>query len=172
MLSAPLAFLEFTCWNARPTSFSLVWNLWKSSSAADAPFKTTWIWLCFREKSEKSQQSKWLKNWFSSLASSAVFTEIFCVLPFTYLLINFIPLHTLLILLYVKWLSTFFYILPPPSEFLLSIPFVQTCWTEDMSIPLQFVSFYDGHEVFMWSDCLLNLSTDFLIGNMVFVSNT
>ena len=29
--------------------------------------------------------------------------------------------------------------------------------------------FYDGQEVFVWSDCLLNLGTDFLVGNTVFV---
>ena len=28
---------------------------------------------------------------------------------------------------------------------------------------------YGGQEVFVWSDCLLDLGTDFLIGNMVFV---
>ena len=28
---------------------------------------------------------------------------------------------------------------------------------------------YDGQEVFVWSDCLLDLGTDFLVGNMVFV---
>ena len=37
-----------------------------------------------------------------------------------------------------------------------------------MAIPLQVVSLYDG-QVFMWSYCLLNFGTDFLIGNMVFV---
>ena len=26
-----------------------------------------------------------------------------------------------------------------------------------------------GQEVFVWSDCLLDLGTDFLVGNMVFV---
>ena len=31
------------------------------------------------------------------------------------------------------------------------------------------VSFYDGHEVFVWSNCLLDLGTDFLVSNMVFV---
>ena len=36
-----------------------------------------------------------------------------------------------------------------------------------MTIPLQFASLYDGQEVFMWSDCLLDLGTDFLVGNMV-----
>ena len=39
----------------------------------------------------------------------------------------------------------------------------------DMLIPLQFASVYDGQEVFMWSDCLLDLGTDFLVGKMVFV---
>ena len=41
---------------------------------------------------------------------------------------------------------------------------------ETMSgIPLQFTSLYNGQEVFVWSDCLLDLGTDFLVGNMVFV---
>ena len=40
-----------------------------------------------------------------------------------------------------------------------------------MSIPLQFASLYDGLEVFVWSDCLVDLGTDFLIGNLVFVCN-
>ena len=47
--------------------------------------------------------------------------------------------------------------------------FGQNWWTEDMSIPLQFVSLYGGQEVFVWSNCLLGVGTDFLIGNMVFV---
>ena len=38
-----------------------------------------------------------------------------------------------------------------------------------LTILLQFVSPYDGQEAFVWSDCLLNLCTDILIGNMVFV---
>ena len=38
-------------------------------------------------------------------------------------------------------------------------------------MPLQFASLYDGQEVFVWSDCLLGLGTDFLVGNMVFVSD-
>ena len=40
-----------------------------------------------------------------------------------------------------------------------------------MNIPLQFVSLYDGKEVFVWSDCLLDLGTDFLVGNKVFVGD-
>ena len=38
----------------------------------------------------------------------------------------------------------------------------------DMSIPLQFASLYDGQEVFVWSDCLLDLGTDFLVGIKAF----
>ena len=38
-----------------------------------------------------------------------------------------------------------------------------------MSIPLQFAFLYDGPEVFVWSDCLLDLGTDFVVGNMIFV---
>ena len=40
-----------------------------------------------------------------------------------------------------------------------------------MTIPLQFASLYDGQEIFMWSNCLLDLGTDFVVGNMVFVCN-
>ena len=40
-----------------------------------------------------------------------------------------------------------------------------------MTIPLQFASLYDGQEVFVWFDCLLDLGTDFLVGNMVFVGD-
>ena len=47
--------------------------------------------------------------------------------------------------------------------------FGQSWWTGDMIIPLQFASLYDGREVFVWSDCLLYLCTDFLVGNMVFI---
>ena len=38
-----------------------------------------------------------------------------------------------------------------------------------MSIPLQFASLYDGQEVLVWRDCLLDLGTDFLVGNVVSV---
>ena len=40
-----------------------------------------------------------------------------------------------------------------------------------MTITLQFASFYDGQEVFVWSDSLLDLGTDFLVGSMVFVQD-
>ena len=36
-------------------------------------------------------------------------------------------------------------------------------------MPMQFASLYDGQEAFVWSDCLLEVGTDFLVGNMVFV---
>ena len=47
--------------------------------------------------------------------------------------------------------------------------FGQTWWIGDMTIPLQFASLYGGQEVFVWSDCLLDLGTDLLGGNIVFV---
>ena len=36
-------------------------------------------------------------------------------------------------------------------------------------MPLQFASLYDRQEVFVWSNCLMDLGTDFVVGNMVFV---
>ena len=39
----------------------------------------------------------------------------------------------------------------------------------NMTIPLQFASLYDRQEIFMWSNCLLDPGTDFLVGNMVLV---
>ena len=41
--------------------------------------------------------------------------------------------------------------------------------TGDMTIPLQFASHYRDQEVFVWSECLLDLGTDFLLGDMVLV---
>ena len=40
-----------------------------------------------------------------------------------------------------------------------------------MTIPLHFASLYEAKEILVWSDCLLDLGTDFLVGNMVFVWN-
>ena len=40
-----------------------------------------------------------------------------------------------------------------------------------MTIPLQFASLNHGQEVLVWSNCLLDLGTDFLVGNMVFVGD-
>ena len=34
---------------------------------------------------------------------------------------------------------------------------------------LLFACLYDGQEVFVWYNCLLDLGMDFLVGNMVFV---
>ena len=36
-----------------------------------------------------------------------------------------------------------------------------------MTVPLQFASLYDVQEVSVWSNCLLDLGTDFLVGNVV-----
>ena len=41
----------------------------------------------------------------------------------------------------------------------------------DTTVSLQFASFYDGQEVFVWSNCLLDLGTDSLFGNMVIVGD-
>ena len=38
-----------------------------------------------------------------------------------------------------------------------------------MTIPLHILSLYDRQEIFMWSNCVLDLGTDFLVDNMVFV---
>ena len=56
-----------------------------------------------------------------------------------------------------------------PFHYALQDGFGQTRWTGDMTIPLQFASPYDGQEVFVWSSFLLDLGTDFLVGNLVFV---
>ena len=40
-----------------------------------------------------------------------------------------------------------------------------------MTTLLQFASLYDGQKVFVWSDCQLDLGTNFLVGNMVFVGD-
>ena len=41
--------------------------------------------------------------------------------------------------------------------------FGQTWWTGNMTIPLQFASFYDRQEIFMWSNCLLDLQNSQLL---------
>ena len=40
-----------------------------------------------------------------------------------------------------------------------------------MTLPLQCASLCGGQEVFVWVTCLLDLGTDFLVGNMVFVGD-
>ena len=52
---------------------------------------------------------------------------------------------------------------PFPDVVSLQDGFDQTWWTGNMTIPLQFASLYDG-QVFVWSNCLLDLDTDFLVG--------
>ena len=56
-----------------------------------------------------------------------------------------------------------------PFHCALQDAFCQTWRTGDFTIPLQFASLYDGQEGFVWSDCLLDLGTDFLVSNMAFV---
>ena len=63
--------------------------------------------------------------------------------------------------------------LPLPLSALSSSPFhcgfSQTWWTGDRTIPLQFASLYDRQEVFVPSNRPLDLGTDFLVGNVVFL---
>ena len=49
--------------------------------------------------------------------------------------------------------------------------FGQTRWTGDMSVPLHFASAYDGQEVFVWSDCLLYLGMNSLVGKCAFLTS-
>ena len=80
-------------------------------------------------------------------------------------LANSRPIHSLMLA------SHLFFCLPcrlPPCHFALQDGFGQTLWTGDMSTPLQLHLFYDGQEVTVWSDWLLDLGTNFLVGNMVF----
>ena len=56
-----------------------------------------------------------------------------------------------------------------PLHWALQDGFGQTWWIGDIFIPQQFASLYNGHEVFVWSDRLLDLGMDFLVCNMVFV---
>ena len=68
--------------------------------------------------------------------------------------------------------SNLFFCLPcllPPFTVPCKMVFGQTWWMGDMTIPLQFASLYNGQEVFVSSDCLLDLGTGILVGNMVFV---
>ena len=67
--------------------------------------------------------------------------------------------------------SYLFFSLPcllPPFTVPCRMVFGQTWRTWNMSILLQFASLYDGQDVFVWSDCLLELGTDFIVGNVVF----
>ena len=40
-----------------------------------------------------------------------------------------------------------------------------------MTTQLQFEPLYGAQEAFVWSSCLLDLGTDFIVGNMVFVGD-
>ena len=57
----------------------------------------------------------------------------------------------------------------PPFTVSCKMVLVRPDERENMTITLQFASLYDRQEVFVWSDCLLDLGADFLVGNMVFV---
>ena len=48
----------------------------------------------------------------------------------------------------------------PSFQCALQDGFGHTWWMGNMTIPLQFASLYNSQEIFMWSDCLLDLGTD------------
>ena len=58
--------------------------------------------------------------------------------------------------------------LHPPFTVLCKMVLAKPDGRENMTKPLQFVSLYDRQEIFVWSSCLLDLSTDLLVGNRVF----
>ena len=76
------------------------------------------------------------------------------------------PVHSLKVVFLPLSLSA---LSSSPFHCALQDDFGQTWWEGDMSIPLKSASLYDGQEVFAWSNCLLDLGMDFLVGNMVFV---
>ena len=77
-------------------------------------------------------------------------------------LANSRPVHSLMLS------SHLFFCLPcllPPF----TVPYKMVLARTDEWVTLQFASLYDGQEVFMWSNCLLDLGMDFLIGSTVFI---
>ena len=82
-------------------------------------------------------------------------------------LMNTRPVHSLMLS------SHFFLCLPSfPFHCALQDGFGQTWWTGDMTISMQSASLYGGQDVFVWSNCLLHLGTDFLVGSVVSCSST
>ena len=74
------------------------------------------------------------------------------------------PVHSLMLSSQLFFVCLVFF----PLSLCLAIWFWPGLIMGDMTIPLQFASLYDGQEAFVWSDCLLDLGTDFLFDNMVF----
>ena len=94
-----------------------------------------WICLCFHKEVVTIKMIEELIQLIGFISS--VHWGDFLYVTVIYLLINSIPLHTHLILLYVKWLSTFFLYVPSLSKFPLSVPFVQTYILRDYSFGMQ-----------------------------------
>ena len=96
-------------------------------------------------------------------ATSFLHFSLFCTAIWD--LANSRPVHSLMLS------SHLFFCLPcllPPFHRALQDGFGQTWWTGNMTIPLKFASLYNGQEVSMWANCLLDLGTDFLVGNLSF----
>ena len=79
-------------------------------------------------------------------------------------LANSRPVHSLLLSsrLFLSARSFF------PFHCALQDSFLPDLMRGDMTLPLQFASLYDGHDVSVWFYCLLDLGADFLVGNVVF----
>ena len=141
-----------------------------SSCACVYPFQTAEHFLLFCPNCHHHQSlnregrwgttDRWFRNQFSP-----VFPVLHCPLGLAELQA---PVHFLMFVFPPLPLSA---LSSSPFHCALQDGFGQTWWTGNMTIPLQFASFYDRQEIFMWSYCLLNLGTDFLVGNMVFVWN-
>ena len=68
------------------------------------------------------------------------------------------------------WVQSNINFLVGPQELLATDKRRKLAWLgRDTSTSLQFASLYDGQEVFVWTIYLLNLGTEFLVGNLVFV---
>ena len=72
------------------------------------------------------------------------------------------PVHSLM-------LSSHLFLCLPCLLSPFTVPF-KVVLARHCSLPLQFASLYGG-QVFLRSNCLLDLGTDFLVGNMIFVGD-
>ena len=126
--------------------------------------RTTFFYRCTNHHHHHSlnREGRWgtTDNFVTSFFHFSLFCTAFCDLA------NSRPVHSLM-------LSSHLFLclscLLPTFLCALQDGFSQTWWTGKMTIPLQFASLYHGKKVFVWSNYLLDLGTDFLFGNMVFV---
>ena len=91
----------------------------------------------------------------TSLIHLPLFSNAFWDLP------NWKPVHSLMLSSHLFLLSA---LSSSTFHYALQNGFGDTWCTRNMTFPLQFASVYDYQEIFAWSNCLLALGTDFLIG--------